>query len=147
MTSWTAWADSQPQLPPAARSVLAAQLGELHPPTGVDVSEATVQPSRLPSHAKERLEHVVGADALHVDDESRARHAGGQAYVDIARRRRGDAGAAPDAVVVPRNADVVSRVLQLCADEHIAVVPWGGGTSVVGGLEAERGDHVAVIAL
>jgi len=147
MTSWTAWADSQPQLPPAARSVLAARLGTLTPSAAVAVTEAAVRPSQLSSHALERLEHVVGADGLHVDDETRARHAGGQAYVDIARRRRGDAAAAPDAVVTPRNADAVGRVLQVCADENIAVVPWGGGTSVVGGLDAERGELVAVIAL
>src|SRR4051812_19255016 len=147
MTSWTAWADSQPQLPPAARSVLAARLGALTPSAAVTVTEARVQPSRLSTHALERLEHAVGADALHVDDETRARHAGGQAYVDIARRRRGDAGAAPDAVVSPRNADVVGRVLRVCADEHIAVVPWGGGTSVVGGLDPERGGLAAVVAL
>src|SRR3954452_14649046 len=147
MTSWTAWADSQPQLPPAARSVLAARLGTLTPSAAVAVTEAAVPPSQLPSHALERLEHVVGADGLQVDDETRARHAGGQAYVDIPRRHRGDAGAAPDAVVTPRNADAVGRVLQVCADENIAVVPWGGGTSVVGGLDAERGELVAVIAL
>ena len=147
MTSWTAWADSQPQLPPAARSVLAERLGTLTPSAAVAVTEAAVRPSQLSSHALERLEHVVGADGLHVDDETRARHAGGQAYVDIARRRRGDAGAAPDAVATPRNADAVARVLQVCADENIAVVPWGGGTSVVGGLDAERGELVAVIAL
>src|SRR4051795_12208968 len=147
MTSWTAWADSQPQNTPAARSVLAERLGTLTPSAAVAVTEAAVRPSQLSSHALERLEHVVGADGLHVDDETRARHAGGQAYVDIARRRRGDAGAAPDAVVTPRNADAVGRVLQVCADENIAVVPWGGGTSVVGGLDAERGELVAVIAL
>src|SRR3954464_10938420 len=147
MTSWTAWADSQPQLPPAARSVLAARLGTLTPASAVAVAEAAVRPSQLSTHALERLEHVVGADGLHVDDETRARHAGGQAYVDIARRRRGDAGAAPDAVATPRNADVVARVLRVCADENVAVVPWGGGTSVVGGLDAERGELTGVIAL
>src|SRR4051812_8274073 len=147
MTSWTAWADKQPELPPAARYVLAARLGALTPSVAVAVTEAVVRPSQLSSHALERLEHVVGADGLRVDDETRARHAGGQAYVDIARRRRGDAGAAPDAVATPRDADAVSRVLQVCADENIAVVPWGGGTSVVGGLDPERGELVAVVAL
>src|SRR5881227_2302633 len=101
MTSWTAWADSQPQLPTAARSVLAERLGPLTPSSAVAVSDATVPESRLPSSVVERLSQVVGKDAVAVDEESRARHAGGQAYVDIARRRRGDAGAAPDAVVTP----------------------------------------------
>src|SRR3954453_7416958 len=147
MTSWTAWADSQPELPPAARGVLERELGPLTPSTAVAVTDADLPDSQLTRHVVERFKQVVDRDALQVDDETRARHAGGQAYVDIARRRRGDGGAAPDAVGTPTNADVVARVLQVCADENIAVVPWGGGTSVVGGLDAERGESVAVVAL
>src|SRR3954447_20026850 len=147
MTSWTAWADSQPELPSAARSVLTDRLGPLTPSVAVAVTAATVQASRLPGHVVDRLEQAAGKDAVRLDDETRARHAGGQAYVDIARTRRGDAGAAPDAAVTPVDAATVSRVLQVCAEERIAVIPWGGGTSVVGGLDAERGDLVAVVAL
>ena len=147
MTSWTAWADSQPQLPPAARSVLAERLGPLTPSVAVAVAEAAVPESRLPSGGADRLASIVGDEGVRLDDETRARHAGGQAYVDIARRRRGDAGAAPDAVIAPANADQVSRILQVCAEQGVAVVPWGGGTSVVGGLDAERGNLVAVVAL
>src|SRR4029078_11164193 len=79
--------------------------------------------------------------------ESRARHAGGQAYAEIIRRRAGDASAAPDAVVLPGTAAEVAEVLRVCSDNDVAVVPWGGGTSVVGGLESLRGGHAAVIAL
>src|SRR3954452_10365918 len=136
MTSWTAWSDNQPQLPAAARSVLAERLRPLTPSVAAAVTEATVHPSRLTSAAVERLEQAAGKDSVRLDDETRARHAGGQSYVDIARRRRGDAGAAPDAVVEPADAAAVTRVLQVCAEERIAVVPWGGGTSVVGGLDA-----------
>lgn len=147
MTSWTSWADSQPVLPAAARSVLARELGALTPSAPVAVSDASVPPSRLDRQVIERFKQVLDREALQLDDETRARHAGGQAYADIARRRVGDAGAAPDAVLRPRDAVAVTRVLQVCAEEKIAVVPWGGGTSVVGGLDAERGDLTAVIAL
>lgn len=147
MTSWTAWADTQPELPPAALSVLQRELGTLTPSAAVAVSDATVPESRLDRRVLERFKQVVDRDALVLDDEARARHAGGQAYADIARRRRGDAGAAPDAVIRPRDAATVASVLAVCAEERIAVVPWGGGTSVVGGLDAERGDFDAVIAL
>src|SRR3954469_5123510 len=147
MTSWTAWADSQPELPPAARGVLERELGPLTPSVAVAVADANVPESRLQRRIIERFKQVVDRDGLLLDDESRARHAGGQAYVDIARRRRGDAAAAPDAVLRPRDAVAVSRILQVCAEEGIAVVPWGGGTSVVGGLDAERGEFAAVIAL
>jgi alkyldihydroxyacetonephosphate synthase len=49
--------------------------------------------------------------------------------------------------VYPATHDDVRAVLRLCAAENVAVVPFGGGTSVVGGLDALRGDHAAAIAL
>jgi alkyldihydroxyacetonephosphate synthase len=147
MTTWTTWADTQPTLPPAARDVLARELGALTPSTAVPLSAVTPAPSRLRREVVERLKTAVDQDGLHVDDKARALHAGGQAYVDIARRRRGDVSAAPDAVLTPADTAAVTRVLQICAEESVAVVPWGGGTSVVGGLDAERGGFDAVIAL
>ena len=103
--------------------------------------------SRLSEEARARLADALGADGVVVDDLTRARHAGGQSYADLVRRRRGDASEAPDAVLYPASADAVADVLRICSLAHIAVVPWGGGTSVVGGLSALRGDCVAVVAL
>ena len=54
---------------------------------------------------------------------------------------------APDAVVLPAEHEQVRAVLELCAKSELAVVPFGGGTSVVGGVEPLRGEHAAVIAL
>ena len=51
---------------------------------------------------------------------------------------RGDCSSAPNAVVAPGDAAQVAAVLRECAQEGVAVVPFGGGTSVVGGLEGER---------
>lgn len=147
MTSWTTWAETQPELPPAARGVLARELGPLTPSVAVPLSAATPAPSRLRREVIERLKTVVDRDAIHVDDQTRALHAGGQAYVDISRRRRGDTTAAPDAVITPADAAAVGRVLRVCAEESIAVVPWGGGTSVVGGLDPVADGHEAVVAL
>ena len=57
--------------------------------------------------------------------------------------RAGALETAPDAVAVPRSADEVRAVL----GAGVAVVPFGGGTSVVGGVEALRGEHPAVVSL
>ena len=51
------------------------------------------------------------------------------------RRRAGDALDAPDAVVLPADADEVQPCSRACVEHAIAVVPLGGGTSVVGGVE------------
>src|SRR4029079_9397809 len=54
---------------------------------------------------------------------------------------------APDAVLLPGDEEDVAAILRYCAEHSIAVVPFGGGTSVVGGLDPIRGDFKAVISL
>jgi len=70
-----------------------------------------------------------------VDDEARIRHTYGKAYRDVVRALRGDLTHAPDVVATPSTEDDVVAVLDWAAAEGVAVVPFGGGTSVVGGVE------------
>jgi alkyldihydroxyacetonephosphate synthase len=145
--TWTTWADSQPELSADAAELLASTVGPLTASTATPIGAAQVPASRLAADVRAELEVAVGADGVLVDDEARAWHAGGHAFADIMRRRHGDASAAPDAVVAPRDAAAVAHVLQVCAGHHVAVVPWGGGTSVVGGLDPLTGHARSVIAL
>jgi alkyldihydroxyacetonephosphate synthase len=148
MTStWTTWAGEQPRLHGSTLTMLQRLLGPLTPGDAAAIESAEVRPSSLPADALLRLREVLGDDGVLVDDRSRAEHSGGQSYADIVRRRRGDTSAAPDAVLLPADAAAVGRVLEVCSAARVAVVPWGGGTSVVGGLDALRGDCVAVVAL
>src|SRR4051794_23588307 len=61
-----------------------------------------------------------------------ARHAAGLSTEDLLRARAGEAPGAPDGVVRPASHDEVLEVLRLATDHRITVVPYGGGTSVVG---------------
>ncbi len=61
--------------------------------------------------------------------------------------RRGRIESAPDAVLAPPDAAHVAAVLAACAAAGVAVVPFGGGTSVVGGVEPERGRFDRLVAL
>src|SRR4029079_12584990 len=54
---------------------------------------------------------------------------------------------APDAVLLPGDEEDVAAILRYCAEHSIAVVPFGGGTTVVGGVDPERGDFKAVVSL
>ena len=92
--------------------------------------------NQLPAAAKHGLEEIVGTDNVHVSDFERAFHARGQSYHDLLHLRAGKLGLAPDAVVYPQSSAQVERVLALCAERNIAVVPFGGGSSVVGGVNA-----------
>jgi alkyldihydroxyacetonephosphate synthase len=145
--AWTDWGATKPALPPRMQALLRKELGATTPAKAAALADARLPDSALPASAADALQLVVGKANVRTDEESRARHAGGQAYAEIMRRRAGDAGAAPDAVVSPADADEVAAVLRVCSAAGVAVVPWGGGTSVVGGLESIRGNHAAVIAL
>ncbi len=93
------------------------------------------------------LVEAVGKENVFTGTEDRVRHATGCGYADLARLRGGRLDAAPDAVVLPADGDALRRVLDVCTAERIAVVPFGGGTSVVGGVEPLRGLHERLISL
>ena len=77
-----------------------------------------------------RLEDVVT-----IDREERIRHTHGRAYRDLVRGFHGEYSAAPDAVATPGSEEAVERLLAWASEVGVAVVPYGGGTSVVGGVE------------
>ncbi len=90
---------------------------------------------------------AVGPAAVLNGHEHRVRRAAGRSYPDLVRLRSGRLDDAPDAVVLPGSAAEVARVLEICAREGVAVVPFGGGTSVVGGVEPLRGGFESLISL
>ena len=76
---------------------------------------------------------------LDVDPAERITHATGRAYRDVVRGFRGRLDRTPDMVARPRDEEDVRRVLELCAERRLAAIPYGGGTSVVGGVEPRVG--------
>lgn len=93
------------------------------------------------------------ADCCASDPLSRASHTYGKSYRDIIRALRGDFSAAPDFVARPRDETEVAAVLDWCGSHDVAAIPYGGGSSVVGGTEARRegagavGEHAGAISL
>jgi alkyldihydroxyacetonephosphate synthase len=121
----------------------AAELDGLEAVRGpVALEDVRLDPPRLPHALRERFTEI-----LRDDRPARVLHARGKSYPDLVRQRAGDCAGAPDAVLAPRDHDEVRAILAACAAAGVAVVPFGGGTSVVGGLEALRGDHEAAISL
>ncbi len=101
----------------------------------------------LEGAVRARLEAIVGAGFVRSDPEARVLRCRGKSYLDLLAQRAGDCEDAPDAVVAPGGHDEVAAVLAVCADAGVAVVPFGGGTSVVGGLEPLRGRFPALVSL
>ena len=73
------------------------------------------------------------------DPYARTSHALGKSYADVVRGFRGHFDHPPDFVVHPRDESDVERVLEWCASERVAAIPFGGGTSVVGGVSPDVG--------
>ncbi len=144
---WWGWGDPAltPELDAEALGVLRERIGELEPwPLAAGLEDFPL-PAAQPLPAA--LAEAVGPEAIFSSNEDRLRHATGCGYADLARLRGASLDGAPDAVVMPTDAAALQRVLEVCATEGIAVVPYGGGTSVVGGVEPLRGKHERLISL
>ena len=76
------------------------------------------------------------AEVFTADTVERASHTYGKAYRDIVRAFRGRFDNPPDLVAQPRDEADIERILEWATANEIAVIPYGGGTSVVGGVEA-----------
>lgn len=147
---WWGWGD--PQHPPLLDNEILSELrqrlqvsGSPQPPVALErvcLPEPALDASTHPD-----LEQVLGREGLSTEHAQRVRHAAGRGYLDLLRLRRGELEGAPDAVAKVREHRQALALLELCARRSIAVVPFGGGTSVVGGLAPLRGDHRAVLAL
>ncbi len=147
--AWNAWGDPTLAKPLSAgiRSLLEQALGVTGPEiAGPAAEEVALTPSALAPDHREGLAAIVGEEFLRTSDRDRLLHAGGKSTLDLLRRRQIHQDA-PDAVVFPGDEDDVAAVLDYCSRNRIALVPFGGGTSVVGGLDPIRGDFGAVITL
>jgi alkyldihydroxyacetonephosphate synthase len=142
---WWGWGedDRAGAVSDAALAWLEDELGTLDAPRrAVALEQVQLEAPRLPAAVRERF-----GDIARDDRAARVLHARGKSYPDLVRQRAGDCAGAPDAVLTPRDHDEVRAVLDACARAGVAVVPFGGGTSVVGGLEPLRGGFDALVSL
>src|SRR5689334_2929390 len=147
---WSGWGDpgKAADLPEPVRKLLQDVLG-VRPrrDRAAGLGEVRLPAATLPTPVLAELRGVVGDGHVRSDDETRVRHTRGKSTTDLMRMRAGDGSDAPDAVVLPGSHREVLEVLAICAAHRVAVVPFGGGTSVVGGLVATRRGFAGVVAL
>ncbi len=88
------------------------------------------------------------AEMFSSDRYDRVSHSLGKAYRDVVRGFRGEFSNPPDLVAYPESPEDVDIVLNYCADEGAAAIPYGGGTSVVGGVEPRmRDEYPGVVSI
>lgn len=132
MKRWNGWGDDKNaldyELSTTALRFLASLIGKSTPLPDASLEQvlASVPESRLPPH-----------ELYSVDAEDRLRHARGQSLPDWLALRSGEFGVFPDAVAFPESSDEVQSLLQYAAKHGLDVIPYGGGTSVVGHINPE----------
>ncbi len=139
------WADKFPDAP--ARAGIAQLARALVP--GVEPALRALPPDEPDVPAVRVAIPRELADIATQAPRDRAIHARGRAFPDLVAGLAGDFAGAPELVVRPRDATEIARVLDVCDRRGWACVPFGGGTSVVGGVDAAaaRGDREAVVSL
>jgi alkyldihydroxyacetonephosphate synthase len=131
--SWWGWGTTDRALPDEECVALAAMLPGLPDrPRAVPRTADLVLP-------RSRVSPPTSLP-VSTDPGVRAAHTYGKAYRDVVRALLGDLRTAPDAVALPGGEDDVVRLLDWAGSAGIVVVPFGGGSSVVGGVEY-RGDR------
>lgn len=125
MRRWNGWGDDTVnlELPSNGRQFLADRIGLASPlpESTLDTVCRQVPASRLPPH-----------ELIVTEPEDRVRHARGQSLPDWLAMRSGNIGQFPDGVAYPETAAEVRTLLAVAHRHQFTVIPYGGGTSVVG---------------
>ncbi|MGV9233681.1 FAD-binding oxidoreductase [Streptomyces nigra] len=136
---WSGWGDpaKAAPLPETVTGLLRDLLG-VRPRTAEPIALADIavpEPGLEPAALQDLVAAAGGEEHVRTDAETRVRHTRGKSTPDLLRIRDGEVDAdLPAAVVLPADHDEVVAVLRVCAGHGLPVVPFGGGTSVVGGL-------------
>ena len=150
---WWGWGERSKKfpLPEQAEAGLFAELG-------IDPRSAESIEPKLPQLPQSAWEGTATAECqatalpkppcpLQTDHLNRLRCSSGRSTPDLLRLRYQRIEIAPDGVALPEDEEQLSRLMAWAQKESVAVVPFGGGTSVVGGVAPLRGHHRAVVAV
>jgi alkyldihydroxyacetonephosphate synthase len=138
--------DDKPDLAPFIMDKLGLDVRRVvDPPPAFDALE--VPDPQLPDALREALVAAVGADHLSTDPVDRVVHARGKSIRDLMRQRRGDLPRIPDAVARPADEPQTAEILAAAVAHDAVVIPFGGGSSISGSLEAPHDESRPVVSV
>jgi alkyldihydroxyacetonephosphate synthase len=151
---WWGWGDEAVEFSHGDKPDLAPFIAQA---IGVDVDRKVGAPARfdqlqipdpnLSDGLRGPLEHAVTGSFVSIDPLDRVVHARGKSLRDLIRQRIGDLGRVPDVVVRPGSEDEVAAILQAALRADAVVIPFGGGSSISGSLEAPAAETRPVISV
>ncbi|WP_040808343.1 FAD-binding oxidoreductase [Nocardia concava] len=145
--SWWGWGNVEDAVIGAERAKLTQRVAAMMPGADLTVHEPPALES-LPVPAPRIAAPEALAALASRDLADRVSHGTGQAFRDVVRNLLGRVDSVPDLVLRPGTEQDVVDVLDWCTGAGIAVIPFGGGTSVVGGVEPRAlGDYAGVVSL
>lgn len=150
---WWGWGVEDRRFPledtGSTRDYLRSQFGlpSLRPSSGWPLESVRIPESRADGDFLRQCAEIVGRENCRTDHRERVLHSIGKSYQDLIRLRTLRLDRATDAVLYPQSEQQVAAILALCRHARVAVVPFGGGTSVVGGLDPETGPQRLVVTV
>ena len=138
--------EDKPELIPFIERVLGLKVGA---PTSAPVrlEDLELAEPKLPEALRSGLEGAVGAEFVSVDRLDRVVHARGKSLRDLIHQRRGELPRVPDAVVRPGSEAEITAILREAVSADAVVIPFGGGSSISGSLEAPADETRPVISV
>lgn len=140
-TRWNGWGNININKKVSAHGakLIKSHIGKTKKLPSVSLQEVlkTVPKSRLPVAMTE-------LDTVSVDNEVRLRHARGQSFPDWIVMHGGDFEVFPDGVAFPESTADVETLLKLASEHDLIVIPFGGGTSVAGHINPQKGSRPVV---
>jgi len=144
MMKWWGWGDPKITFPMADKPNLwpwiAKKLGVVSTaPTAapVDLTSIQMPPTRASTELLAELYQVLRPEQITVDPLERLFHTYGKSFPDLFRVRNAVIRRAPDAVVFPDSHAQVEALVQLAQRRDVCLIPFGGGTNIVGGINPE----------
>ncbi len=138
---WWGWGDpkitfsmkEKPTLWPFIRGKLAMTDEKLTPPIA---RESFILP-QIQQNPKfvQAVRGLLKADQVTTDEDERILHCYGKSYPNLFWARKGYVQQAPDLIVFPESHDDVVAVIEAASTHNVCVIPFGGGTNIVGGVD------------
>jgi alkyldihydroxyacetonephosphate synthase len=152
-SKWWGWGDASKSYDLETRPKFFKFLQEKLEITGeiiqqpVSLDSVKVSGTRVEEAFARRLMNIFGEDNVRLDDKGRFLHSFGKGYLDLIRAWKGAPSSVPDLVVYPTNESQIEQLFSESAQWSFVVVPYGGATSVVGGVESHTKDAKPVVCL